>query len=64
MLDLVGVTVQREVFANFHKTDAVSVGKVIKVLKEDLLLSVTFVVITILLASFTNHVLTVGVGLI
>lgn len=64
MLEGEGASVDGEVLTDFHKADTVSVSEVIKVLKEDLLLSIRLVVITVLLDGFTDHVLTVGVGLI
>jgi len=59
---LVGARSSGEICEDFHETDAVAVAQVVEVLETLLLFGGIFIVVTELLESFTNHVLTLGEG--
>jgi hypothetical protein len=59
---LVGARSSGEIREDFHEADAVAVAQVVEVLETLLLFGGILIVVTELLESFTNHVLTLGEG--
>ena len=51
-----------EVFEAFHEADAASVVEVVEVLERLLFFSIRFIIISVLLESLSNHILTDGCG--